>query len=170
VGEIVKETEHLAEHIAHDPMEYLLMLTSVAIAAAGWVLAWWIYARRALSPDRFAETLAGVPYRLVYNKYYLDEIYEATIVRGTLALSRLLAAFDRVVIDGIVNGSAWVVRAASAVEGWIDNNVVDGTVNLIGAVCLWFGNRARALQTGHIYSYLYAIVVGVVVILFARLV
>jgi NADH-quinone oxidoreductase subunit L len=170
VGEVVAETEHFAEHVAHDPMEYILMGTSVAIALAGIGLAWLVYRRRALSPDRFADALGGVPYLLVYNKYYVDEIYEATVVRGVMAVSRLLAAFDRVVIDGIVNGAAVVVRGASALEGWIDKNIVDGSVNLIGAICLWFGNRARALQTGHIYSYLYAIVVGVVVILFVRLV
>jgi len=170
VGEVVKETEVFAEHVEHDPMEYTLMLTSVLIALAGIGLAWLIYVRRALSADRFAEVLGGVPYRLVYNKYYLDEIYEVTFVRGALALSRLLAAFDRVVIDGIVNGSALVVRGASALEGWIDNHIVDGTVNLIGAICLWFGNRARSLQTGHIYSYLYAIVIGVAVVLFVRLI
>ena len=43
-------------------------------------------------------------------------------------------------------------------------------VNGVGAVSLWAGNRMRAIQTGHIYSYLYAIVIGVAVVLFARLI
>ncbi|MEI8155100.1 MAG: hypothetical protein WCG92_26505, partial [Hyphomicrobiales bacterium] len=47
--------------------------------------------------------------------------------------------------------------------------VVDGLVNLVGSTSLALGNRARELQTGHIYSYLYAIVIGVVVVMFARL-
>jgi NADH-quinone oxidoreductase subunit L len=170
IGELVQEGEHFAEHVAHDPMEYILMLVSVAIAFGGIGLAWLVYLKKAIAPERFSEVLAGVPYQLVYNKYYVDEIYEATIIRGTLAFSCLLAAFDRVVIDGAVNGAATVVRGAAKIDGWIDANIVDGTVNLVGAIFVWFGNRAKAIQTGHIYSYLYAIAIGVVVILFVRLV
>ena len=57
----------------------------------------------------------------------------------------------------------------SALEGAFDRGVVDGLVNLVGSTSLALGNRARELQTGHIYSYLYAIVIGVVVVMFARL-
>jgi 3-deoxy-D-arabino-heptulosonate 7-phosphate (DAHP) synthase class II len=46
---------------------------------------------------------------------------------------------------------------------------VDGAVNGVGAVSLWIGERVRVVQTGHIYSYLYAIVIGVVVVMFVRL-
>ena len=110
-----------------------------------------------------------MPYKLTLNKYFVDEFYEATFIRGTLALSRFLAAFDRVVIDGVVNGAGWVVRTVSALDGAFDRIVVDGAVNLIGAISLWLGNRARNLQTGHIYSYLYAIVIVVVAIMFVKL-
>ena len=64
---------------------------------------------------------------------------------------------------------SWVVRQVSALEGAFDRGVVDGLVNLVGSTSLALGNRARELQTGHIYSYLYAIVIGVVVVMFARL-
>ena len=163
------EAEAVLHHVEHDPMEYLLMAFSVCVAFGGIALAWLVYARQAISPDRFASVLGGVPYRVVFNKYYVDEIYEATIVRGTVALARGLAAFDRVVVDGTVNGAATVVRGIARVDGAFDRIVVDGAVNLVGAISLWLGNRARSLQTGHVYSYLYAIVVGVAVVLVTRL-
>ncbi|HZR79735.1 MAG TPA: NADH-quinone oxidoreductase subunit L [Candidatus Binatia bacterium] len=165
--------EHDAETFAHDvetePSEYVLMGFSVAVALGGILLAYLMYYRRSIDPEFFARAWGAVPYRLVYNKYYFDEIYEATVIRGTLVLSRALATFDRVVIDGLVNGAGWLVRQVSALDGAFDRVVVDGIVNLIGRVSLAIGNRARGLQTGHIYSYLYAIVIGVVVIMFVRL-
>jgi NADH:ubiquinone oxidoreductase subunit 5 (subunit L)/multisubunit Na+/H+ antiporter MnhA subunit len=86
-----------------------------------------------------------------------------------VAIAGILATFDRVVIDGIVNGAAWVVRQAALIEGAFDKYIVDGAVNGVGAVSLWIGERVRVVQTGHIYSYLYAIVIGVVVVMFVRL-
>lgn len=169
-AELAGAVEQVVHETEHDPMEVILMFTSIGIAIAGIVLAWLIYLKKAIAPERFSETLAGVPYDLVYNKYYVDEIYDATAVRGTLALSSILAAFDRVVIDGFVNGAAAITRLVSTVEGAFDRYVVDGAVNAIGAVSLWAGNRLRSIQTGHIYSYLYAIVIGVAVVLFIQLI
>ncbi len=169
IAELEHATEETLHHAEHDPLEYLLMVVSVLVAAGGILLAWLVYVKKAVSPERFTEAWAGVPYKLVFNKYYVDEIYEATFVRGTLVLSRILSAFDRVVIDGVVNGTAALTRLLSALEGAFDRYVVDGLVNFVGSVTLWFGSRARRIQTGHIYSYLYAIVIGVVVIMFARL-
>ena len=81
-----------------------------------------------------------------------------------------MPAFDRIVVDGIVNGVATLTRLIAQADGAFDKYVVDGLVNAVGSVTLWVGARARAVQTGHIYSYLYAIVIGfVVVIAFARL-
>ncbi len=58
----------------------------------------------------------------------------------------------------------------AAVEGAFDHYIVDGAVNAVGAVSLWLGNRVRTVQTGHIYSYLYVIVIGVAVVLFVQLI
>jgi len=169
----VAKLEHAAEetlqHAEHDPLEYLLMAVSVLVAMGGILLAWLMYVKKAIDPARFSEAWAGVPYRLVFEKYYVDEIYQAVFIRGTLGLSKALSAFDRVVIDGIVNGAATLTRLIAVADGAFDRIVVDGAVNLVGSVTMWIGARARQLQTGHIYSYLYAIVIGVVVIMFARL-
>jgi NADH-quinone oxidoreductase subunit L len=171
-GEVAK-IEHAAEETVHyaenDPFQYLLMVISVTVAGFGILLAWLVYEKKAIDPARFSEAWDGVPYRTVLNKYYVDEIYEAVFVNGALGLSKFLAAFDRVVIDGLVNGAATVTRWISFADGAFDRYVVDGIVNLVGSVTMWIGAKARAIQTGHIYSYLYAIVIGVVAIMFARL-
>ena len=168
-GELAHDVAEVAHHVAHDPFEYILMGLSVLVAFFGIFLAWLMYQKKSIAPERFSEILAGVPHKVLFNKYYVDEIYEATVIRGTVAIAGILAAFDRVVVDGIVNGAAWVVRQASVIEGAFDKYIVDGAVNGVGAVSLWIGERVRAVQTGHIYSYLYAIVIGVVVVMFVRL-
>ena len=170
---LVKKVEHAAEetieHAEHDPLEYLLMVISVLVAGGGILLAWLMYVRGKIDPGFFSDAWAGVPYRTIFNKYYVDEIYEAVFVNGVLGLSKMLSAFDRIVVDGIVNGVATLTRLIAQADGAFDKYVVDGIVNGVGSVTLWIGARARAVQTGHIYSYLYAIVIGFVVVMFARL-
>ncbi len=122
----------MAAHATHDAgLEWTLMLISVAVAGTGFLLAYLLYYRRAASPDAIAEVAGGVPYRVLYNKYYVDELYWAVVVRGTLLLSRIGAWFDANIIDGIVNGTARVTVAISWLEGFFDNRLIDGLVNVL---------------------------------------
>jgi NADH-quinone oxidoreductase subunit L len=141
--------------------ELTLMVVSVVVAVLGIGLAWLMYYRGAFSPDTFASAIGGLPHRLVYNKYYVDEIYELIFVRGGLALFRLTAWFDNNVIDGIVNLSAAVVRAWAWIGGKFDTWVVDGAVNLVATITQFTGRRIRNLQTGAINAYLYVVIMGV---------
>jgi NADH-quinone oxidoreductase subunit L len=138
------------------------MVVSVLIAVAGIFVARAMYKTRTMSPDRIADLAGGKIYRTVYNKYYIDELYEATVVNGTLALTRISAWFDANIVDGIVNGSAWVVRMISWLDGQFDKYVVDGAVNGVATVTSFFGGRVRRLQTGSINAYLYVIVIAVI--------
>ena len=149
--------------------ELLFMLLSVGVAAAGFAVAYAMYYAKVLAPETFSEVAGGQLYRLVYNKYYVDELYEAVFVNGTLLLTRVSAAFDTYVIDGIVNGAAAVTRGVSWLNGLFDNYVIDGLVNRLADAVMGVGNRFRQLQTGSINGYLYVIVVGVVVVMVARL-
>ena len=144
------------------------MAASVGIALFGILLAYLMYVRRALNPATFAALAGGVPYKLIYNKYYIDEIYYATFLAGTLALSRTLAWFDRTVIDGIVNGAAAVTRVTSWINGRFDLHVIDGLVNFTADLIHGFAGAVRRVQTGSINAYLYVIVVVVTVVLFVR--
>lgn len=161
--------EFHGDHSAIAATEWALMFISLGMASTGILVGWLTYGARRLDPDRFSAVGGGGPYRLLYGKYFIDELYEATVVRGTLALTEFFAAFDRLVVDGIVNGAALVVKLGSMANGAFDRIVVDGFVNLVGNVTLWLGSRARSIQTGHVYSYLYVAVIGFVVMLFVRL-
>jgi NADH-quinone oxidoreductase subunit L len=151
---------HVAHGAAHpvESVEYLLMIASVGVAAAGIALAYLIYYRKAFSPEVFSSAGGGVPYDVVYNKYYIDEIYQATFVRFTLALCWLGFSFDRYVIDFIVDGAARVTAFIAWVSGWFDNIVIDGIVNAVADATFTIGNRLRQVQTGSINVYLYVIV------------
>jgi NADH-quinone oxidoreductase subunit L len=163
---------HAAAHAeAHrvDATEYLLMLLSVGIAAAGIFLASRMYLTKTVSPERFSELAGGRLYRVIYDKYYVDELYQAVFVDGVLRVTQLCARFDLLVIDGIVNGSARVTTFFSWLNGLFDTYVVDGAVDGIATVTSFVGGRVRRLQTGSINAYLYVIVVAVVGVMIARL-
>jgi NADH-quinone oxidoreductase subunit L len=147
-----------------------LMVTSVAIATAGASLAYAMYVTRRIRPETFSDLAGGLPYRAMYNKYWVDEIYDVIFVRGTLLLARIGALFDKYVIDGIVDGSAKLTTLWSWVTGGFDFRVIDGAVNTVSDSVLEWGSRVRKVQTGSINAYLYAIVVGVVGVMIARMI
>jgi len=162
---------HVGEaHGAHHnlALEYGLMAASVGVALLGIGLAYLMYIRRSLNPAVFAEAMGGWAYKLTYNKYYVDELYQATVIRGTLGLAAVLSWFDENVVDGVVNGSAVVVRIGSRINGLFDSYIIDGLVNLTASVFHGLGGWARKLQTGSINGYLYVIVAVVTVVLFVR--
>lgn len=112
----------------------------------------------------------GWLWRLVENKYYIDEIYQATLIRGLMIAAAVAYWFDRWVIDYlIVNGVGYVTLMASAAWGWFDRTVVDGVVNAIAWVTGFAGRSVRYLQTGVTQQYVFLLVTAVVIISLAML-
>jgi NADH-quinone oxidoreductase subunit L len=137
-----------------------LMLLSVMVAVGG---LWGAHRVFVVSPRR-AEAIAArwaAVHRLLSRKYYVDELYDATVVRGTLASARGLWTFDRRVIDGVVDGSSWTTRVSAWVSHLVDKYVVDGLVNLVG----WLAGESsfvlRRVQTGLIQNYALVMLLGV---------
>jgi NADH-quinone oxidoreductase subunit L len=133
-------------------LEIGMMLVSLAAAGIGIFIARYLY----VSGPQKAEALANrfpVLHRILYRKYYVDEFYNAVIVQPMKALCRMLSWFDLHVIDGIVNGSAWITVRTALVSVWVDINVVDLLVNLAGAVVNFFGGLLRKVQTGLVQNY-----------------
>jgi NADH-quinone oxidoreductase subunit L len=159
---------HAEQHPDH-ALELGLMGLSVGVAVLGFLLAYLIYYRRTLSPALFAEAAGGFFYRLFHNKWYVDEIYQAVFVNGTLRLARIGALFDQYIIDGIVNGSASLTRVVSWINGLFDTYVVDALVNAIANITFWTGNKFRRVQTGNINSYLYGILIALVVAIIVKI-
>jgi NADH:ubiquinone oxidoreductase subunit 5 (subunit L)/multisubunit Na+/H+ antiporter MnhA subunit len=106
---------------------------------------------------------------LVANKYYVDEVYEATAIAGTVKLAQGSASFDAHVVDGAVNGTAWTTRATSFFSGFFDLNVVDGAVNLVAACYDWGSRVLRRVQLGFVQGYVLVMALGFVLMVAAAL-
>jgi NADH-quinone oxidoreductase subunit L len=119
--------------------EGLLMAAAVIIAFAGIFVAYYLYVRRTDIPGKFVAALPGV-FRTVNNKYYVDELYQATFVRGLFALGRFCKrVVDETLIDGTINGVAWLLR------------VVAGLI--------------RLFQSGYVQGYAFALLLGAILAL-----
>jgi NADH-quinone oxidoreductase subunit L len=136
---VVREAEHGA--LGH-ATEFALMGIAIAMSAIGIAAAWVLYVARPELPARFVAR-AGIVYRVVLEKFYVDEIYDALIVRPTLWISRnvLYKVFDAGLIDGVcVGGTALFVR------GVADRGL-------------------KFLQNGSTQSYVFGMVIGCVIVL-----
>jgi NADH-quinone oxidoreductase subunit L len=157
-------------HLSHAG-ELGLMLLSVLIAVAGILTARHFYLRRPHLPADLAARWPGV-HALLFNKYYVDELYNGTIIRGTIEGGRGLFVFDRRVVDGAVNGSGWLTQIGAWVSHMTDKHVVDGFVNLVGWTAGEGSYLLRRVQTGLVQNYALLMLIGVfgflTVYLFAR--
>jgi NADH-quinone oxidoreductase subunit L len=91
----------------------------------------------------------------------VDELYDATAIKGTLEGGRGLWTFDRTVVDGAVNGSGWLTRMSAWASHMVDKHVVDGLVNLVGWTTGQGSFFVRRIQTGLVQNYALLMVFGV---------
>ena len=148
-----------APHEAHGWMPVII---SVLVAGAGILLAYTVYQYKKIKAERIAKALGPV-YTLVYNKYYIDELVDASIVRPLVYYWNVwLAVFDRVVLDGIVDGAARFAKWLAGIAGWVDKNIVDGLANGLAFFTQIFGAIARIFETGFLTHYLTSIAVAAV--------
>ncbi len=142
--------------------EWLFQLIGVGIAAAGWAAARALYLdAKSTVPERLKAAFPRA-WAVVYNKYYVDELYQATVVRFSVLASRALYWFDQNVIDGIVNAVATIGRTIAYVDAAFDQKIVDGAVNLLADGFLHGGAKLRRLQTGRIQAYLFGALAGAI--------
>ncbi|HEX2694577.1 MAG TPA: NADH-quinone oxidoreductase subunit L, partial [Acidobacteriota bacterium] len=145
--------------------EVLLMILSVGVSLAAIYAAYVIYVNRRGEPARrFAEKFRSLT-RIVSHKYYVDEAYGKVFVGGVFAAGRVANWVDAHVIDGLVDGAARLARRVSRVAISFDEGVVDGAVNGVGRVHLAASSLLRRLQTGYIYNYALAVVLGVALVI-----
>jgi NADH-quinone oxidoreductase subunit L len=159
---VVAEVGRHEEHHVAAAVEWGLIGIAIAVAVGGILLARSMYSgdRGLARGTAWAERFPAV-HRILVNKYYVDELYDATVIRGFWASARGLFRFDASVIDGFfVNGARNVTVAFSLLSGLFDKYVVDGLVNLTGAA-LDLGSRGfRRLQTGYVANYALVLAVG----------
>jgi NADH-quinone oxidoreductase subunit L len=154
------EHEGGEEHAVSAVTEIALMAFSVVIALAGIYAARTFYVTRPEISQDLATRWAGA-HRTLSNKYYVDELYNATVISGTMSSGRGLWTFDRKVVDGAVNGSGWATLFGSWLSGLTDRTVVDGAVNLVGWTMQESSYWFRRLQTGLVQNYALLMLFGV---------
>jgi NADH-quinone oxidoreductase subunit L len=164
-------SEHAGFNLAHavedklgeTPTELLFVGISLVVAFVGMLLGGLFYYWRPMLADVWAARL-GPLYRASYNKYWIDEFYGWAFTRRTMDLARGVFSFDSKVVDGAVNGSAWLTRLSSLVTGGTDKYFVDGLVNAIANfVVRLMSPLVRAAQTGLTANYALVMVVGLLV-------
>ena len=115
---------------SHLLTEWIFIIISLVVAGIGILLGFLFYVWRPYLPDIWAQRLRPL-YLASYNKYWVDEFYGWAITRRTMDAARAIYAFDSKLVDGIVNGLAWLSRQFSVVVGAFDKYFVDGLVNTI---------------------------------------
>ena len=117
-----------------------MAIYTLTVAGLG-LLTWSWFGRKSDTPARVMKEFEPV-HKLLWNKYYIDEIYQWVFVDGLLALSRgLLRWLDQGLVDGAVNASAWLAEAAGA---FLRQKAHSGQIRLYAAallagVCLLLG-------------------------------
>jgi NADH-quinone oxidoreductase subunit L len=122
------------------PTEYALMALSVGIGLAGIFFARRLFLTGTATVDRIAARFAGLR-TLLFNKYYVDEVYDAVVVRPIKVGSQKLL---------------WK---------WFDAGVIDGAVNGIARLVNSLSSAGRRMQTGNVSNYGLAILIGISLLL-----
>ncbi|MGB7632046.1 MAG: NADH-quinone oxidoreductase subunit L [Candidatus Deferrimicrobium sp.] len=151
-----------ASHLAHKAHSYA-MYSSVAVGTLGIFLAFVVYSFGWINPDRVANAVKPL-HNFLQNKWYFDELYEATVINGSKAFSRGLYWFDLHVVDGLVNLTAQLGVFVSFLVGKFDDYVVDGAVNGLASATTGSGSVLRRLQTGKLYHYVFVLAGGALII------
>lgn len=133
-----QELYHISAH-GTPAAEFGLMGISVGIALCGIFLAYIMYIKNPALPGKFVASFTGL-WRAVFNKWYVDELYDALVVNPTKKIGTFCwKGFDVRVVDGVVNG--------------------------IGKLINVFSNALRYTQTGFAHNYAMTMALGVVAIL-----
>jgi NADH-quinone oxidoreductase subunit L len=119
-------------------LEFLMMMVSVVIALIGIGIAYVFYVKNPALPKLAAEKSNGL-YKVVFNKYYVDELYEILFIKSLKKFGAgLWKGFDDFVIDGSINGIAYLIGALS--------------------------RAMRKMQTGLVQNYAFSMVIGGIIL------
>ncbi|MGH9605076.1 MAG: NADH-quinone oxidoreductase subunit L [Terracidiphilus sp.] len=120
-------------------LELILSIVAVALALAGWAIIDLYYRRK---PQRPAQLAAAVPggYKLLFNKYYVDEFYGWTVVKPVLAISRYLLGMF--IDKGVLGGAAWLMGGIATMAGAILQRWQSGNIRSYAA---WLAAAAAAV-------------------------
>ncbi len=142
---VVHEAHNVLGELAaefHGPASYLLHAFSGPVpylAFAGALTAWYVYLRKPGLAEAIRLRFSGL-HTLLMNKYYFDDFNEKVLARGTLGIGNILWRFGDVTV--------------------IDGGLVNGSARLVG----WAAQVSRQLQSGYLYHYAFAMIIGLAVL------
>jgi NADH-quinone oxidoreductase subunit L len=110
----------------------------------------------------------GLLFKLSYNEWYIDKIYNSIIVKPILTLSRGTKWFDRHIIDGFINLLKNIVIILAKITAWTDHNIIDGFLHLLVTIVQGIGNFARNFQSGKIQYYLFSMLAIILVLVILK--
>jgi NADH-quinone oxidoreductase subunit L len=140
LGPVFRGGESVATEAAAHSLELPLAGVAVLTALIGFSVAFWLYIRQPGKPEQLAKSLKGV-YTTLYNKYYVDELYAAVIIKPLMWIS---------------TNVLWKI---------VDVAGIDGTVNGIASGATSIGDTVRHAQSGNTRSYAVWVVIGALVII-----
>ncbi len=149
--------------------DYFVMALSTSMAFLGVGLAYSICILNNKIVPGYVRAKFQLLYTVIYNKYYIDEIYDFLFIKPCISLAKLSFGFDYAVIDGAVNGVAKVTVIISRIKAWFDLHIVDGIVNLTAGIINSFSKVLRLVQAGRVQAYLLIAFLGLVAIIFTKL-
>ena len=120
-------------------LEIILTIIAVALAVEGWFIIDKYYRRKPERPWELTQVFP-TPYKVLYNKYYVDEIYGAVIVKPLFVVSRYL--LDVVVDKGILGGAVWLIAGTATMSGAILQRWQSGNIRSYAA---WLAAGAAAV-------------------------
>ncbi len=147
----------------------LVMGSSIAVGALGILLGWVIYGRKTMVHATDKDPLAAMPaglFTLLNRKWYIDELYDVTIIRFTAACGVFFRLFDKLVVDGVLHAIAWATWGISQVVRWVgDEFFINGGFDT-GCESLRLGGRTLAkLQSGRVQNYFRVLSLGAAILL-----
>jgi NADH-quinone oxidoreductase subunit L len=160
---------HLGEETHVAGFDFALAGLAVGLGLVGILAGTALYRRYR---DRDPLTRMGPAYTLLNRKYYLDDVYLKGFVRPIqYPIARAVNWTNTYILDGIVNGFAWLTRKFGSATDAVDRNLVDGVVNRVAVGTGWTGGLLRYVQSGNVQRYAVILFVGVAVlaVVFTRL-
>lgn len=156
--------EILGVHELHEHLDVGLVALSTISAALGMGLAWAVGFRRLQLVPGFAQPIIQRLYHAAANKYFVDELYERSVIQPFVTTCQRLARFDLHVIDDLVDRTGLTGWSLGQMQEWFDAYIVDRVVNGVAAAARRLGTIGRRLQTGLVHHYLLWVVAAVVII------
>jgi NADH-quinone oxidoreductase subunit L len=148
---------------AFGSIDMILMVLSVAVAVIGWMTARRIYLKKPATADALAGRFATA-HSILYNKYWVDELYDAAVVEPSKRFGRIFNRFDDRVIDGVVNAVGNLTQAGAALSTGFEKYVIYGLLNIAGYANHIAAAVLRRFQSGQVHHYAAFLVIGIFIL------